>query len=705
MAAVGVRRESPIQSAHLDLDDADLEQFKTWLAGGDSSAPGLAPAATLPVQRHVGRWSSTPADVPTNNVVGGPLIGNGDAGVVFTSSRADTLDLFLGKNDFWSDAVNYRWGWNYMHLAAGHLQVSAMASPLASSPGPPPTCLHTQSGLATVATAAWNAMDGPSSEGGCVSAGDCTPEELLLTDTFFGQEEGSFIVDLLPFADYEVIVYFRMNPEHSFNISADACTIGRVPTTVRPAAFGNKTFFSRPYPATSNYLRLSGCSGPKLTVNFTDGGQQANHRKSLAALQIVEVGVNTTNSRSIGLNIVGKTPKDKTGPIAIPSSVRAGVLPRANWVNLRARGCGGAGPGPDPIVNGSFNASQHLFEARVDAAAGRLGMSSVMQANENTLISRLTCAPAIGNAGCVVKLSLSSSDVWKLPKSSGVNSKQLWLRHENNFADANPMALGTCDPHAVLVRGVSRFVVLDGKLTVHNGTQDECPMLLTTGGHRTPWATDRSARVVVRGPCSEAAAQWAVRAANSSGYYAVQSLHAPQLCLGPSTTNDQLVYAVACGKAGTWKADVDDPMTGVSFSLQLVSGGRGNSECLISTAGNTNNTLAIVSEVRVDGKSLESLDQLESDQKLEASGVFTMQPGKSYEIVTALVTRRDLEQPGQYRYSRDGIAGDVVLAASRAAASAHTASLLVEHAQWWQQFWNKSSVDLGLKRRTIEGWW
>ena len=35
MAAVGGRWESLIRSAYLDFDDADLEQFKTWLACSD----------------------------------------------------------------------------------------------------------------------------------------------------------------------------------------------------------------------------------------------------------------------------------------------------------------------------------------------------------------------------------------------------------------------------------------------------------------------------------------------------------------------------------------------------------------------------------------------------------------------------------------------------------------------------------------------
>eukprot|EP01050_Picozoa_sp_SAG11_P038318 SAG11_NODE_15578_length_573_cov_0.970464_1_plen_187_part_01 len=164
-----------------------------------------AAAAMLPVQRHVGRWNASPADVPgTGNVVGGPLLGNGDAGVVFTSSGADTLDLYLGKNDFWSDAVHGRWGWNYMHLAAGRLQLSAVAPP-PSGPGPPTatTCLRAQSGLATAAVATWKAMGGPSSSGGCTSDANCTPEGMLLTDTFFGIADGSFSVDELPFAEYE----------------------------------------------------------------------------------------------------------------------------------------------------------------------------------------------------------------------------------------------------------------------------------------------------------------------------------------------------------------------------------------------------------------------------------------------------------------------------------------------------------------------
>ena len=42
-------------------------------------------------------------------MVDGPLIGNGDLGAT-AASHNGTLQLWLGKNDFWADAVDYRWG-------------------------------------------------------------------------------------------------------------------------------------------------------------------------------------------------------------------------------------------------------------------------------------------------------------------------------------------------------------------------------------------------------------------------------------------------------------------------------------------------------------------------------------------------------------------------------------------------------------------
>jgi hypothetical protein len=77
--------------------------------GGGCGGTGAGGPA-LPVQRHVGRWNATPTMTPgTGNVIDGPLIGNGDAGAALTSSGPNTLDFYLGKNDYWADAVDYHW--------------------------------------------------------------------------------------------------------------------------------------------------------------------------------------------------------------------------------------------------------------------------------------------------------------------------------------------------------------------------------------------------------------------------------------------------------------------------------------------------------------------------------------------------------------------------------------------------------------------
>lgn len=51
--------------------------------------------------RHVGVWDSPPTGVPSTKVAEGPLLGNGDMGVVLGGSRA-SLDFFIGLNQFWA---------------------------------------------------------------------------------------------------------------------------------------------------------------------------------------------------------------------------------------------------------------------------------------------------------------------------------------------------------------------------------------------------------------------------------------------------------------------------------------------------------------------------------------------------------------------------------------------------------------------------
>ena len=111
-------------------------------------------ASKLPVQRHMGIWTSPPTLTPgTGGVVDGPLLGNGDLGVTGSGSDSGNpeVHLWLGKNDFWADAVNYRWGWVYQHLSAGLVTLSLVPAPAPPAPGP--KCLKDSAGDFTNASA------------------------------------------------------------------------------------------------------------------------------------------------------------------------------------------------------------------------------------------------------------------------------------------------------------------------------------------------------------------------------------------------------------------------------------------------------------------------------------------------------------------------------------------------------------------------
>ncbi len=61
----------------------------------------MTAAAEPPVARHRGVWTSPPGNVPTQAMPDGPLLGNGDVGVV-VAGPPQALRFHISKNDFWS---------------------------------------------------------------------------------------------------------------------------------------------------------------------------------------------------------------------------------------------------------------------------------------------------------------------------------------------------------------------------------------------------------------------------------------------------------------------------------------------------------------------------------------------------------------------------------------------------------------------------
>ena len=59
----------------------------------------------LPVQRHVGLWTSPPQRIPTAMMFDSPIVANGDAGVTFGGPPSLTT-FYASSNSFWSANQN-----------------------------------------------------------------------------------------------------------------------------------------------------------------------------------------------------------------------------------------------------------------------------------------------------------------------------------------------------------------------------------------------------------------------------------------------------------------------------------------------------------------------------------------------------------------------------------------------------------------------
>ena len=73
--------------------------------------------------KYSGRWSKPPQKVPTQKLVDGPILGNGDLGVV-AGGPAEKMTFFVGLNQFW--ALH-----NWTHGSVGHLDLRPFPSPVA----------------------------------------------------------------------------------------------------------------------------------------------------------------------------------------------------------------------------------------------------------------------------------------------------------------------------------------------------------------------------------------------------------------------------------------------------------------------------------------------------------------------------------------------------------------------------------------------
>ena len=117
------------------------EDVKGWCLSVVPPPPPPPPCTLTPrVRCHVGLWESAPTRTPSNGVVDGPLLGNGDLGAALAaSSIPGGLTYWLGKSDMWATNTNVdsidpdlHSDTFYTAISGGRLSINPTASQLFS---------------------------------------------------------------------------------------------------------------------------------------------------------------------------------------------------------------------------------------------------------------------------------------------------------------------------------------------------------------------------------------------------------------------------------------------------------------------------------------------------------------------------------------------------------------------------------------------
>jgi hypothetical protein len=84
------------------------ENVQGWCVSVVPPPPPPPPCRESPrVRCHIGVWGQAPTRTPSNGVVDGPLLGNGDLGSAMTTSNVPGgLTWYIGKSDMWSSNTN-----------------------------------------------------------------------------------------------------------------------------------------------------------------------------------------------------------------------------------------------------------------------------------------------------------------------------------------------------------------------------------------------------------------------------------------------------------------------------------------------------------------------------------------------------------------------------------------------------------------------
>lgn len=356
-------------------------------------------------------------------------------------------------------------------------------------------------------------------------------------------------------------------------------------------------------------------------------------------------------------------------------------------LTLAGPGCAGA-----PLA---FNASQDLYAGAVSVvtACGTEGPRlfidarvSAAPASSNALLLNVSCPACTAAHNVTVVLSTAPSSF--LTRASTENDT-VFVAKDGVAETLNSVLLAACDPNSIVWPAVRTFALdkASGRLSLANGSNtDTCLRLVQTAA----FPDNR----IVTGPCTGGAAdEWYLRPAPSAigGQLLVSGLNA-SLCAARETpftpyhASAGFVVPMACTAVTQgWTYDAGSGQLRYNATT-----------CAAAVPPNVNVSVALVPVHDAIGAAWSIAT---------ASGVVQSVVGGA-----SLARNGGVHLAVGVASTRDALNGmNAVQAAANArsivASPAAFSAAVTAHGAWWQDYWNRSALQLDDQRQVLEAYW
>ena len=689
-----------------------------------TAAAAAAFAGEHPAQRCVGRWSANPARCPSPMVTDAPIIANGELGaalagalpfVTASGQEGFQQSFYMGQMDFWTEqAIGAPPGWT--HVAPGHAILAVVPKHMARRPPPAPAppaqaaCFDGAKHGASVSVSADGKLASWSAGAACVAAaGKCQAAALAKPVIDLTRLPASFWVIRGPAAyggDADVGLCASDADTSGSWIGWQRSWLYRAGGHFKGAVEGNAT----------NHCAFESCGRP-YGKSF---GVNANVTTIVHSSTLIEFLLDGKSQGKISL--AAPLPHGVVGCVASCAGATMN-LKRSSAASQKKI---------------AFSATQELFAARANTTVTVtdeswqsplvLRTSSIVpkDAGVNTLLTKFTLSH-----DATVAVTLSSSNIYGLPIRAGASARDaLFLHRQATKWVHNSAVLTECSGLSLNLgltkvfafdKGSGAIGPLQNATAKGAGDPPQC-IWLASDKDETQLHQPRNTSIITMGDCGRHGTRWHY----DDGTHSMTSLDAPGTCIcynsGPAAVpayDPSVVVPCPCkappkGFSGTWKlGNVKfQGVAGVTLTADLGAPspvrflGVGPL-CLGIVRANINISLGMAAALSEAGE-LSALPFNASSLKVEnadpwtagcvygsakcpnsfsASASFSLKANVTYALRVAV------------RTTRGGGASSALESAVSEARTLSVAQVEATHAAQWAKWWNKSSVDLGLRRK------